>query len=164
MNYSTFNRIMQAIITYDRRRAASCIRVAAEMSGNIWIDYEAKQFHSYEGKRLLDTFDDWVIGLSSDEQLLDCYNSLFKLLPRDLSTFEHVCSGLSGYSILGIATIAVTDCGDAYEYTVENSLIFAATAWCGTNPEYLDLSPIVLSDCEMMFLDTWWDSCQKLST
>jgi hypothetical protein len=152
-------RCFEAVLDLPLAKQAVCVRLAAEVSLPVWRECcRQHRVEDYSGE-LLEKFDQWLRGAASDQELDQVAKRLGETLPQDLRSEEEPAGGYAGWALLGIAMIALDQCGEVHHSILHTDVCYAAAAFCRIGIEAVWVSLDRLTPAELEFLDRWWGRC-----
>lgn len=154
-------RCYEAVLGLPLPKQAICVRLAAEVTVPVWCDWCGQRGVPDHSRELLDTFGRWQQQSASAEQLDEVAKWHYESLPQDLRKEDEPASGYAGWALLGIANIALDQCGEVHHSILHTDLCYAAAAYCRIGVEAVWVSLDRLTACELEFLDGWWRRCRE---
>jgi hypothetical protein len=149
----------EAVLGLPLAKQAVCVWLAAEASAPVWREWcRRRQAEDHSGG-LLECFDRWLSGAASDEQLDQVAKRLYETLPQDLRKEKEPAGGYAGWALLGIASIALDQCGEVHHSILHTSVYYAAAAHCRVGSEAVWVRLDRLTARELVFLEQWWHRC-----
>jgi hypothetical protein len=142
-------------------KQAVCVRLAAELTVPVWREWCGQRGVQDHSGELLDTFGRWQQGAAPDEQLDEIARRHYQSLPQDLRKEEEPAGGYAGWALLGVASVALDQCGEVHHSILHTDICYAAAAHCRIGVEAVWVSLDRLSACELEFLDRWWCRCRE---
>lgn len=155
-------RWVESVLTLSAPQQAVCVRLAAEASAPVWrewCDHRGIQDRSGE---LLIAFDRWLRGAAADGELDAMAAQHLASLPQDLTAEPEPAGGYAGWALLGVAQIALDQCGDAHDDILHTDVCYSAAAFCRSRAGPLDVCWPRLAPAELAFLEQWWGRCCEL--
>jgi hypothetical protein len=152
-------RCFEAVLGLPLSKQAVCVRLAAEVTAPIWRkcrEGSGVQDYSIE---LLHTFDQWLSGAATDDDLDRVAKWFLEMLPQDLREADDLASGYAGWALFDIAFIALEQAGEVHHSVFITAVCYAAAAHCRTNVGPTEVSWVRLTAAELEFLDSWWRHC-----
>src|SRR6266478_2510592 len=104
----------EAVLGLPLSKQAVCVRVAAEASAPVWREWCGQRDVEDHSGKLLETFDRWLSGTASDEELDQVAKQFHATLPHDLRNEDEPAGGYAGWALLGVAMIALDQCKDVH--------------------------------------------------
>ncbi|HEY7157542.1 MAG TPA: hypothetical protein VH575_26540 [Gemmataceae bacterium] len=152
-------RCFEAVLGLPLSKQAVCVQLAAEVSAPVWREWCRQRRVKDHSRRLLEKFDQWLSGAASDEELDQVAKQFGETLPQDLREEEEPAGGYAGWSLLGIAMIALDQCGEVHHSILHTDVCYAAAAYCRIGIEAVWVSLDRLTCAELEFLEQWWRRC-----
>jgi hypothetical protein len=146
-------RCIEAVLGLPLPKQATCLRLAAEASAPVWREWCERRGVPDSSGELLDTFDRWLSGASANEELDRVARRFLETLPQDLREEGEPAGGCAGWALLGIAVIALGQCGDVHRDVLHTDVCYAAAAHCRTRVGPTEVSWVRLTPAELEFLD-----------
>jgi hypothetical protein len=161
MTTQDVDRCIDAVCALPRPQQAICVRLAAAAVLPIWQKWCKERRVKDLSTELLNCFDQWLTGETSDKELNHMAKRFHKALPKDIQVEPEPSAGYAGWALRDIPLIALGQCKDVHTDIVHTAICYAAAASCGIGPEAVWVRLDRLTEAELQFLKDWWERCRQ---
>ena len=109
-------------------KQAVCVRVAAEASASAWREWCRQRAVPDLSGELLDTFNRWMNGAATDDELDRAAKGFLETLPQDLREEADPTGGYAGWALYDVVFVALGQGEELHHSIVHTAICYAAAA------------------------------------